>query len=308
MPKGLTRREMIQGGVAAALSTLLPSGRLLAQTAPLIVRAIPSSGERVPAVGIGTARRYDVGPDAPERAEITAVVKLFVELGGMVIDTAPSYGQAEIVVGDTTAALGNRARLFLATKVGATGRAAAEAQVAQSFRRLRTDTIDLIAVHNLTDTRNQLAYLRELKQAKRIRYVGVTTSSDQQYAALEDIMKTEALDVIQVDYAIDNRGVADRLLPLAADRGVGVMINLPFGRGRVFQAVQGRELPPWAAEFDCKTWAQFFLKYIVAHPAVTCVVPGTAQVKYVADNLAGAQGRLPTPALLRRMEEYVRKA
>lgn len=305
MQKNLTRRELLQCGVAVGLSTLLPHDRLFAQTGQLIMRAIPSSGERLPAVGIGTARRYDVGPAAPERAEIKEVVKLFADVGGKVIDTAPSYGQAEAVVGETIAALGNRNRLFLATKVGATGRAAAQTQVAQSFGRLKTDTIDLIAVHNLTDTRNQLAYLRELKQAGRIRYIGVTTSSDQQDAALEDIMKTETLDMIQVDYAIDNRGVADRLLPLAADRGMGVMINLPFGRGRVFQEVQGKALPPWASEFDCKTWAQFFLKYIVAHPAVTCVVPGTAQVKYVADNLAGAQGRLPSAAMLRRMEEFV---
>jgi aryl-alcohol dehydrogenase-like predicted oxidoreductase len=305
MLRDLTRRELLQRGASLGVAAAMPFERLFAQTAPLILRAIPSSGEKVPAVGIGTARRYDVAPGAPERAEIKEVLKLFSDLGGKVIDTAPSYGQAEAVVGEATSALGNRSKLFVATKLGANGRAAAEAQVAQSFARLKTDKIDLIAVHNLTDVRNQLAYLRELKQAGRIRYVGVTTSSDNQYAALEEVMKVEMLDVIQVDYAIDNRGVADRILPLAKDRGMGVMINLPFGRGRVFQEVQGKALPAWASEFDCKTWAQFFLKYIVANPVVTCVVPGTAQVKYVADNLAGAQGRLPDAAMLKKMEAFV---
>ena len=305
MSSPLSRRELLQLGLAAGAASLLPYEHLLAQTGPMIQRAIPSSGEKIPAVGIGTARRYDVAADTPERIEIKEVVRLFAMLGGKVIDTAPSYGQAEAVVGEAVAANANRDKLFLATKLGATGRANGEAQVAQSFARLKTDKIDLIAVHNLTDARNQLAYLRELKKSGKIRYIGMTTSSDQQYPALEEIMKTETLDIVQVDYAIDNRGVADRLLPLAADRGMGVMINLPVGRGRVFQEVQGKALPPWAAEFDCKTWAQFFLKYIVANPAVTCVVPGTAQIKYVADNLGGAQGRLPTPAMLKRMEEFV---
>jgi aryl-alcohol dehydrogenase-like predicted oxidoreductase len=301
----ISRRELLQYGVGAGLASFLPYTRLLAQGGPIVQRAIPSSGEKLPAVGIGTARRYDVAADSLERIEIKEVINLFSNLGGKVIDTAPSYGQAETVVGEVTSALGNRSKLFLATKLGATGRAAGEAQVAQSFAKLKTDKIDLIAVHNLTDTKNQLAYLRELKQAGKIRYIGVTTSSDNQYAALEEIMKSETLDVIQVDYAIDNRGVADRILPLAVDRGMGVMINLPFGRGRVFQEVQGKELPAWAAEFDCKSWAQFFLKYIVANPAVTCVVPGTAQIKYVPDNLGGAQGRLPTKDMLKRMEDFV---
>ena len=305
MSARITRRELLQLGVTAGLASVLPHDRLFAQGGALIMRAIPSSGEKLRAVGIGTARRYDVAAGTPERMEIKEVINLFSQLGGQVIDTAPSYGQAETVVGEAVAALGFRSHLFLATKLGATGRAAGEAQVAQSFARLKTDKLDLIAVHNLQDAKNQLAYLRELKQAGKIRYVGLTTSSDNQYAEMEAIMKAETIDVVQMDYAIDNRGVADRLLPLAVDRGMAVMINLPFGRGRVFQEVQGKELPAWTAEFDCKTWAQFFLKYIVANPTVTCVVPGTAQIKYVSDNLRGAQGRLPTPEMLRKMEQFV---
>lgn len=301
----VSRRELLQYGLAAGVAAAWPLERLWAQSLPPILRPIPSTGEKIPAVGIGTARRYDVAAGTPEREEIARVLTRFADQGGRVIDTAPSYGQAEAVVGETTAALGIRPRLFLATKLNATGRAAGEAQVARSFQLLGTDRIDLIAVHNLTDARNQLAYLRELKQAGRIRYIGVTTSSDQQYAALEALMGAETIDLIQVDYAIDNRNAADRILPLAKDRGMGVMVNLPFGRGRVFQEVQGQPLPPWAADFDCRSWAQFFLKYIVAHPAVTCVVPGTAQLKYVDDNLAGARGRLPDAALLTRMEALV---
>ena len=208
-------------------------------------------------------------------------------------------------VGDLVADLGIRDSLFIATKVGAQGREAGIEQMEQSLKRLRTRKIDLIAVHNLWDTQTQLRTLREWKQAGRIRYVGITTSSDRQYQEFEQTMKTEALDFIQVDYAIDNRNAEQRILPLAADRGMAVMINLPFGRGRLFGTVQGQPLPPWARDFDCASWAQFFLKYIVSHPAATCAIPGTAKVEYVIDNLGAARGRLPDPAMRRRMESFI---
>jgi aryl-alcohol dehydrogenase-like predicted oxidoreductase len=189
--------------------------------------------------------------------------------------------------------------------VGAVGREAGLREIETSFRRLRTPRIDLIAVHNLRDIATQLRTLRELKQAGRIRYVGMTTSFPRQYPEFERTMRTETLDFIQVDYALDNRAAASTILPLAADRGMAVMINLPFGRGRLFQAVQGRELPSWASSFDCASWAQFFLKYIVSHPAVTCCVPGTAKVEYLLDNLGAARGRLPDAAMRRQMEELI---
>jgi len=185
------------------------------------------------------------------------------------------------------------------------GREAGLQEIETSFRRLRTPRIDLIAVHNLRDIAIQLRTLRELKQAGRVRYVGMTTSFPRQYPESERTMRTETLDFIQVDYALDNRAAAAAILPLAADRGMAVMINLPFGRGRLFQAVQGRELPPWASSFDCASWAQFFLKYIVSNPAVTCCVPGTAKVEYLLDNLGAAQGRLPDAAMRRQMEELI---
>jgi len=209
------------------------------------------------------------------------------------------------VVGELVGELGVRASLFLATKVGATGREAGLQEIEASFRRLRTSRVDLIAVHNLRDTATQLRTLRELKQAGRIRYVGITTSFPRQYPDFERTMRAETLDFIQVDYALDSRAAASTILSLAADRGMAVMINLPFGRGRLFQGVQGKALPPWASNFDCASWAQFFLKYIVSHPAVTCAIPGTATVEHIVDNLGASRGRLPEPAMRRRMESVI---
>ncbi len=300
----LSRRELLKAGIGMGASLSLPSGSVLAQEGAVIQRKIPSSGESVPIIGIGTSRRYQ-GTTEAERAQLREVLRRFKGLGGKVIDTAPAYGNAETVVGDLVAELGIRDSLFIATKVGAQGRDAGIEQMEQSLKRLRTPKIDLIAVHNLRDMQTQLRTLREWKQAGRIRYVGITTSSDRQYQEFEQTMKTEALDFIQVDYAIDNRNAEQRILPLAADRGMAVMINLPFGRGQLFKTVQGQKLPPWASDFDCASWAHFFLKYIVSHPAVTCAIPGTATVEYLVDNLGAARGRLPEPAMRRRMERFI---
>lgn len=302
---GLSRRELLKAGIALGASMVLPRADLFAQAGPLIQRRIPSSGESLPIIGIGTARRYESAPTGAERAPLREVLRQFKELGGRVIDTAPSYGNAEAIVGDLVSELKIRDSLFIATKVGSRGRGAGIEELERSFRRLRTAKIDLIAVHNLTDTRTQLATLREWKQAGRIRYVGITTSRDRQYQEFERTMRAEKLDFIQVDYALDNRGAGERILPLAAERGMAAMINLPFGRGRLFEAVRGRNLPPWASEFDCGSWAQFFLKYIVSHPAVTCVIPGMARVEYVVDNLGAARGRLPDAAMRKRMESFI---
>ena len=299
------RRDLLAAGLGVGVSILLPTPGLFAQAAPLIHRKIPSTGESLPIIGIGTARRYEAVTTEAERAPLRAVLRQFAELGGKVIDTAPSYGTAETVVGDLVAELAIRESVFLATKLGARGRDAGIAQLEQSFAHLRTPKIDLVAVHNLQDTQTQLRTLREWKQAGRIRYVGITTSFERQYPEFEQTMKAEALDFIQVDYALDNRKADQRILPLAADLGMGVMVNLPFGRGRLFQAVQGQSLPLWAAEFDCTSWAQFFLKYIVSHSAVTCALPGTAKSDYLLDNLGAARGPLPDAAMRRRMESVI---
>jgi aryl-alcohol dehydrogenase-like predicted oxidoreductase len=273
----------------------------------LLQKKIPSSGESIPIIGLGTARRYEEIKTQAEKAPLRETILKFKEVGLKVIDSSPSYGTAEAVVGEIVDDLKIRDALFLATKVSLRelGREAGIKQIERSFKLLRTDKIDLIAVHNLRDTQTQLRTLREMKQAGRIRYVGITTSFDNQYGEFEQTMKKETLDFVQVDYALDNRDAAERILPLAADRGIAVMINLPFGRGRLFSAVQNKKLPDWASEFDCVSWAQFFLKYIVSHPAVTCAVPGMAKAEYVIDNAGAARDRLPDAAMRRRMENFI---
>jgi aryl-alcohol dehydrogenase-like predicted oxidoreductase len=306
----VTRRDAIKLGVGAGLALTLdglPAVALaLPQAAPLLERAIPSTGDKLPVVGIGTARNYE-NPATPEAlAPLRDVLREFPRRGGRVLDTAPSYGRAESVVGDLLQELKNRDKYFLATKVSARGgdRAGAIAQMEESLRRLRTDRIDLMQAWNVSSPDLLLPILDDWKAAKRIRYSGVTTSSARQYDQLETVMKKTKLDFIQVDLSIDNRGSQDRLLPLAADRGVAVLINLPFGRSRVFAKVQGKPLPDWAHDLDVTSWAQLFLKYILGNPAVTVVIPGTEKVEYLVDNLGAAGGRLPDAAMRRRIETY----
>jgi aryl-alcohol dehydrogenase-like predicted oxidoreductase len=299
-----TRRTLLAGVGAGLSAAALPRGGA-AQQAALIRKPIPSSGEMIPIIGLGSARRYEEAKTEEDIAPLRETFRRFHTLGGTVLDTAPSYGNAEAIMGGLVADLNIRPALLIATKVGADNKEEGRAQIEQSFRNLRTERIDLFAVHNLRDITNQLATLRELKAAGRIRYVGATTSFDRQYEAFEAMMRRETLDAIQIDYALDNRNAAERIIPLAKDRGMAVFINLPFGRGSVFRATQGKPLPEWAAEIDCTSWAQFMLKYIVSHEAVTCAVPGMAQARYVDDNMKAAQGRLPDAAMRRRMEQFI---
>ncbi|UMY16837.1 aldo/keto reductase [Methylobacterium organophilum] len=302
MPSSLSRRSLI---AAAALGPLAPPlARAAAAEPALLARRIPSSGESLPAMGIGTSRRYEVPPVPEQVAPLQAAVERFAALGGRVIDTAPSYGTAEDVLGLILSGSDLRPNIFLASKVSESGREAALAQIERSFRRLRTNRIDLIAVHNLVDTKGNLALLRDLKGQGRIRYLGVTVWRDDQFPDLEAVMREAALDVVQVNYALDNRKAAERILPLAADRGMAVMVNVPFGRDRLLNAVKGKPLPDWARPF-CASWPQFFLKYVLAHEAVTCPIPGMAKVAYVEDNLGAARGRLPDAGERRKMEELI---
>ncbi|WP_426957761.1 aldo/keto reductase [Muricoccus radiodurans] len=297
-----TRRSVLAGGAAAALAATLPGG---ASAQPALIRKpIPSSGEMIPIVGLGTARRYE-NAQAADMDPLRDTIRRFAELGGTGIDTSPTYGTAERTMGTLISELGVRDKLFLCTKVAVDNKEQGVAQIEQCFRNLRTDKIDLIAVHNLRDTANGLATLRDLKAAGRIRYYGMTTSFDRQYEEFEAVMRREQMDSIQIDYALDNRNAADRIIPLAKDRGMAVFLNLPFGRGSVFRATQGKPLPDWATEIDCTTWAQFMLKYVVSHDAVTAAMPGMAQAQYVDDNLKAAQGRLPDAAMRRRMERFI---
>ncbi len=305
----LTRREAIKIGVGAG--AFFAAGRLSPWTftgrAPeLIERAIPSTGEKLPVVGIGTARSYEA-PTPQEIPILRDVLKRFPEMGGKLLDTAPAYGQAEVVVGDALAELKNRDKYFLATKVSVRNggdRATAAAQMEDSLKRLKTDHIDLMQIWNVSNPGLIVPLLDEWKASKRIRYTGITTSFKNQYAELESTMKAHKLDFVQVDLAIDNRGAQERIIPLAADRGMAVLINLPLGRTRVFQKVLNKPLPEWAKEFDATSWAQVFLKYIVSNPTVTAVIPGTATIPFLIDNNLAARGRLPDAAMRKRIEGY----
>ena len=309
-----TRRSLIKTSamslMAAAVTRPVDVLAAAASTDPagsdgLIRKAIPRTGEMIPVSGLGTARRYASAATEAERAVLRDTLRTFAESGGRLIDTAPSYGDAERIVGQLIAKMPERDRLFLSSKVGATGRAQGLEQIEHSFRLLRPHRIDLMSVHNLQDTANQLATLRELREAQLVRYIGLTTSNERQYAAFEQTMRKESVDFIQIDYALDNRVAAERLLPLARDRGMAVLVNLPFGRGRLFEAVRSKAMPAWAADFEARTWAQFFLKYLVSDDAVTCVIPGMARPEYVTDNLGAATGRLPDAAMRRRMEAFI---
>lgn len=269
-----------------------------------IVRAIPSSKETVPVIGLGTWQTFDVG-DGAAREPLRQVLRRFVELGGRVVDSSPMYGRAESVVGDLAAELALRDTLFVATKVWTSGREAGLAQMEESLRRLRTPRLDLMQVHNLVDWRTHLRTLADWKRAGRVRHVGVTHYTASAYTELEQVMKNEPLDFVQLNYSIVEREAERRLLPLAADRGIAVLVNRPFAEGALFRRVREQTLPAWAAEAGCRSWAQLFLKWIVAHPAVTCVIPATSRPEHLADNMEAGAGPLPDAALRERIARLV---
>jgi aryl-alcohol dehydrogenase-like predicted oxidoreductase len=309
----LSRREWI-GITLGAGGALMLHPRLLQalQEGQLIQRAVPSTGEMLPVVGLGSSATFSRVARSEDVTALKEVISTMVEGGATVFDTAPSYGASEQVAGDIANELGVADQIFWATKVNVAGRgggtadpAAARAQIDASFEKFRVPVIDLIQVHNLADVPTQLGILKELKQAGRIRYIGVTTTSNRSYELLQEVMSNEPLDFIGLDYAVDNRDVEETILPLAAERKIGVLVYLPFGRTRLWQRVERKELPDWAAEFDATTWAQFFIKYVVSHPAVTVVTPATSQARHMADNIGGGIGRLPDEATRQRMAEFV---
>jgi aryl-alcohol dehydrogenase-like predicted oxidoreductase len=305
----LSRRGFIEAGVALGVGGLLarttaaaPAGAAGAPAAsaaggsvlPLLTKPIPSSGERIPVIGIGTDS-FNAGARDDQRLEL----KRMIELGGTVIDTSDDYGDSEALIGEALEALGARGKIFLATKCSK-----GAGSFARSLELLKTARVDLLQVHNLHGTGELIPTFHEWKKAGKIRYVGITTSRVSQHAEMAEAMRRYPLDFIQVDYSIDNRDAAATILPLASERKLAVLANLPFGHSSLFRKAGERPLPPWAADIDVTSWAQFFLKYVIAHPAVTCAIPGSTKVGHLEDNQAAGRGRVPDEAMRRRMEEY----
>ncbi|MGA0114059.1 MAG: aldo/keto reductase [Burkholderiales bacterium] len=308
-----TRRDVLAMGAGLAAASALP-GLSLAQAAakPLLSRKIPKSGELLPVIGLGTAIIFDIADDAAQRAERTKVIRTLLGGGAKLIDTAPSYGSAEAVVGDLLANMKVRDQVFLATKVRSNNNEAFVKQMQASQQRLHTPKFDLMQMHNVGFLDrgmvvSQLAIVREWKQQGHFRYIGVTHSQRQEdaNARLIEIMQQEKIDFIQVNYSMAERSVEDRLLSAAADTGTALLCNLPYGRGRLFRAVRGQKLPPWAAEFEAATWGQFFLKYLLGNAAVNAVIPGTDKVEYMIDNLDAGRGRLPDAAMRKKMAAFI---
>jgi diketogulonate reductase-like aldo/keto reductase len=270
-----------------------------------VLRAIPSSGETIPAVGLGTYRAFDVGASGPQREPLREVLRRFVAAGGRVVDSSPMYGAAETVVGDLAAELGLGGSLFVATKVWTSGREAGIEQMEQSMRRLRVTRLDLMQIHNLLDWRTHLKTLRDWKEAGRVRYIGITHYTASAYGELERILRDERLDFVQLNYSLAEREAERRLLPLTRERGIAVLVNRPYAEGALFRPVRGRPLPSWAADIGCRSWGQFFLKWILGHPAVTSVIPATSQPDHLDDNMQAGVGLLPDTGMRERMAAYI---
>lgn len=297
----MTRHQFLRLVAGAGLAYALPQGISRAAEAHMHARPIPSTDEPLPVVGCGTWRTFDVGTAPAQRAPLAEVLSVLFANGGSVIDSSPMYGPAEGVVGDLLAQMGARHRAFIATKVWTSGRDAGIAQMRASMRLLRTDRIDLMQVHNLVDWRTQLATLRAWKADGRIRYLGVTHYTPSAYRELEAVLRAERCDFVQLDYSIADRAAEERLLPLARELEVAVIVNQPFGGGALLRSLLQRPLPGWASEIECTSWAQVLLKFVLAHPAVTCVIPGTGRPEHMQDNVRAGFGRYPDEALRVRM-------
>jgi diketogulonate reductase-like aldo/keto reductase len=306
----MTRREAAKLIGASTAGLILPIGAARAQTksessSTILKRAIPASGEKLPVIGLGTWSVFDVDLTPQKQASLSEVLSLFVKHGGKVIDSSPMYGRAEGVIGELAAKLHLRDSLFIATKVWTPGKEAGIVQMERSMARFQTKRIDLMQVHNLVDVETQMTSLREWKTKGRIRYTGITHSQARGFYEVERIMRSQKPDFVQINYSLMEPGAAQRILPLAQELHMAVIINRPFGGGGLFGRVAAKPLPPWAAEIDCQSWAQFFLKWIIAHPAVTCTIPATNNPRHLEDNMQGGIGRLPDAKMRQRMVQFV---
>jgi diketogulonate reductase-like aldo/keto reductase len=298
----ISRRGLLRLALGAGM-LVCTGGATMA--ASIITKPIPRTGESLPVIGLGTWQTFDVGPSESARAPLREVLREFVRLGGRVIDSSPMYGQSERVAGDLAAELTLHSQLFIATKVWTSGRAAGIGQMEESLRRLRTKRMDLMQIHNLVDWRSHLSTLRQWKKEGRIRYIGVTHYTASAYQQLAAVLDSEELDFVQLNYSIAEREAERRLLPLAADRRAAVLVNRPFAQAQLFNKVRGKPVPPWAKEIGCASWAQFFLKFVVSHPSVTCAIPATSKVQHLTDNMQAGMGQLPDAKMRERMARYV---
>jgi diketogulonate reductase-like aldo/keto reductase len=289
----------------SALGALSLAPRYTAMEENIMKRAIPSTGEQLPVVGLGTWQTFDVGESAGEREPLKEVLKTLVSKGGSVVDSSPMYGRSEEVVGDLSEELKLNDRLFLATKVWTTGRENGIRQMNESFRLLRRKRIELMQVHNLTDWQTHLKTLRHWKEEGKLSYIGLTHYTESAHGRLAFILEKEAIDFIQINYNLLERNAERKLLPLAREKNVAVLINQPFESGSLFQRVKGKKLPEWVSDFDCQSWGQYFLKYILANDAVTCVIPGTSKPHHMFDNIGAAFGRLPTEKQRQQMLTFL---
>jgi diketogulonate reductase-like aldo/keto reductase len=305
----VSRRSVVRMISASAAGLLLPVRAARTQSSgespKMLSRTIPSSGEKLPLIGLGTWQAFDVGASDAEQRPLQDVLTTFVKLGGHVIDSSPMYGRAEETIGELVSRLGLRNSLFLATKVWTRGKQGGIDSMERSLARLRTKAIDLMQVHNLVDVATQLATMREWKEQGRIRYIGITHYEAGAFSEVARILANEKLDFVQINYSIAEREAEDKILPLAQQRGVAVIANRPFGGGDLFSRVRGKPVPNFAKDFECTSWAQFFLKWIVANPAVTCAIPATNNVRHLEDNMRGGAGRLPDERMRARMVEAV---
>ncbi len=303
---------MLQLSALAALGGITKSNKIIKEnttmnfnfTGEITKRIIPSSGEKIPLIGLGTWQTFDIDNSSEEREALREVLKTLVAKGASVIDSSPMYGASETVVGDLSSGLKIRDKLFLATKVWTSGQEEGIVQMNESFRKMKTDKMDLMQVHNLIDVHTHLKTLRNWKEQGKVRYFGITHYTASAYNELMRLIKEEKPDFVQFNYNISVRKAEKELLPLAKDKGVAVIINRPFEEGALFRTVKGKALPAWAIEYDIQSWGQFFLKFIVSHPAVTCAIPGTSKAKHLDDNLGAAFGKLPDENGRKKMIEY----
>jgi diketogulonate reductase-like aldo/keto reductase len=300
----LSRRRFVASASVAMASFWLAPWHLKAAETTMLRKTIPGTSESLPVIGLGSSRTFDVDISDPVISDFIALIQEFFAQGGELIDSSPMYGSAEQIIGTLLKRAGDRDRLFAATKVWTDGEQAGIRQMESSARKWGIDSFDLMQIHNLRDWKTHLKTLKTWKAEGKIRYLGITTSHGRNHRELETILRQEPFDFVQFSYNIEDRSVEERLLPLAADRGIAVLVNRPYQRGALFRAVKGKSLPSWTTEFDCYSWGQFFLKYIVSHPAVTCVIPATTKLHHLQDNLAAGLGRLPDVGLRKKMENF----